>query len=448
MSATAAELEGALRAIMDRHDVAGAAAVVTDRTGIVDEHYLGLADRETRRPVTAETQFRVGSITKVFTSLGVLALARAGRLSLSDPVEHHLPTLAITNPWQETDPIRIAHLLEHTAGFTDMSRAEFDHNVEPPIALSAALKFRPVSRTVRWRPGVHNSYSNLGAGIAGRVIEVAGGSSYEGYIRRQVLQPLGMMSANFFPSADQTRRLATGYDRDGRTIIPYWNMIYRPFGGLNLEARDMARFIRVLLGRGELDGERLIPAAALDRIEAPQSTVGSRVGLQYGYGLGIYSHLVDGHVVLGHGGDADGYLAHFAYSKEAGRGYFVVINAFNGRALREMRRPLERAIVPAKRPKPPPSLESEAHERWSGRYRQATWRFGARPERELRVTSDADGLFLGTGSERRRYVAVAPGLYRRPAEPVATLAFAVTNEATILQGRAGNFRRIKSEDEP
>ena len=324
-----------------------------------------------------------------------------------------------------------------------MSRAEFDHAVTPPIALEEALKFRPESRTARWRPGVHSSYSNLGAGLAGRVIEVVSGSTYETFTKANVLQRLGLPSANFFPSADQRSRMATGYDRDGRTVIPYWHMIYRPFGGLNIEVPDMGRWLRLLINHGRLDDRQLLPSATVARLEAPKSTAAARAGLRYGYGLGIYAHIGNGHVVYGHGGDADGFLAHFAYSRETRRGYFVVITAFNGEALRAARKPLERAITPASPPTRSAAAPSQDHDRWAGRYESVTWRFGDGPRGSLQVEADDHAIVVHRNGRKRRYVAVGPGRYRGRTEPVATLAFATERGEVLMQGRAGNFRRVK-----
>ena len=98
----------------------------------------GVADRDSGRPVTPDTLFRIGSITKTFNALAVLLLVEQGRLDLDRPLRAIVPDPPLDNPWADEYPVRVAHLLEHSSGLLDLTREEFDHN-EPFTTLEAAF---------------------------------------------------------------------------------------------------------------------------------------------------------------------------------------------------------------------------------------------------------------------------------------------------------------------
>ena len=445
-----ARLIEALDQIRDRHNVSAFALSLVSAEALLWSGVRGLADRANRRPATAETLFRIGSITKAFTALALLIAEREEALRLDDPLRVHVPDAPLKNPWASTHPVRLIHLLEHTAGLLDITKAEFDHNV--PLTLKQALAVEPDARVSRWRPGLHSSYSNAGAGLAAYALEQATGESYEAFVKRRLFGPLGMASAGLELNADAAAGLAKGYDADGETVIPYWHMVFPPFGAINATAADMAAFVQLFLNGGMVDGRPVVSAALIERMESPRTTLAAGSGLRYGYGLGNYGFIHDGFLFHGHGGDADGFLAHFAYNRDSNLGYFVVINAFNGDALAEMRRRIQdymvRGLTP---PQPPPAAPIGAGRlaRLTGEFQPVTWRFpwtgadGLR--RECLTVTVRDGR-LYTKQEAAReqeLIAVTSRHFRRPEEPVATVAFVDHDGELYLQGDLGNYRRAE-----
>ncbi|TQV84691.1 beta-lactamase family protein [Exilibacterium tricleocarpae] len=413
---------------------------LTDKNRVLWSGALGVTDIKTRRPVTPQTRFRIGSITKAFTGLAALALQEDGKLRLSDPIARWVPAGLYHNPWAQTHPIRVAHLLEHTAGFTDMSPAEFDHNI--PIAALPALALHPQSRRARWPPGYHASYSNSGAGLAGLIIEQLADQSYETFVERRLLQPLAMANTGFSPH----RQLAQGYQADGIEPIPYWHILFRPAGAINSTPRDMAAFVRLLLNNGRHRGRQLLAPASVARMEKPATTLAAKSGLNHGYGLGVYQWLHNGFRFHGHGGDGDGYLAHFGYNRDSGLGYFVVVTVFNHRPLREIRTKIEDHIVrnlPA--PVKPIAADSAVPlKRYEGSYHPVTYRFGERPERDEKLKVFLRDGKLHTRINKRRsrpLIAVNGGHFRRPGDTVATMAFVEAQGEMYLQADFGNYRR-------
>ena len=411
---------------------------------------LGVVARDTRAPVTADTVFRIGSITKAFTSLALLLAQEDGALQLDAPVRRLAPEASYENLWAQSHPIRLVHLLEHTGGFTDLSALEFRHSDPKPLTLEESFLVAPDSRLTRWPPGLHSSYSNSGAGLAAYVLERKVGVRYEDFVERRLFKPLGMESAGFFLDSRTRKRLATGYDTDGVSVLPYWHMIYRAFGGINVSVRDMAPFLQLLLNRGRHDGRQLVPAESIERMEDPQTTLSARSGLKFGYGLGSYHWIRNGLVFHGHGGDGDGYLTRFGYNRDTGLGYFVVINVFQHTPLRALREQIEKYLVAERKPPAPPPVAAIALARYTGDYVQETYRFGWRSReskpRTLEIVLDDGALYTQKpGEPRRALIPVNAQHFRRADHPVATIA--VVNDTagnTYIQGDLGNYRKVKA----
>lgn len=438
-----------IETLRETHGVAAASVVLVDRNALLLHRTTGVADRATGQRASADTRFRVGSVTKAFTGLALLRAQSRGLLKLDQPVAELLPTQKLfDNPWEATHPLRVAHLMEHTAGWFDMSAAEFDGSDPSPLKLERALALNPPSRRSHWPPGTHHEYSNSGAGLAARVLEVAAKRPFEDIMASEVFAPLGMRSASLIADPETLRHLARGYDRDGRTPIPYWHILYRAAGGLNLDPRDMAPFLRMLINRGKVGDAQFLSPADIARFEHPHTTEAARHGLAFGYGLGVRQYLHDGRSLFGHGGDADGYLAHFAYSVDSGRGYFVVINAFNAAPIDAMQDVLDTWLIadlPSLPPPPAAKLSQATLSALSGSYLAATTRF-PEPEwerRTLSVIARGSRLFTRSSDDgEQELIAVDATRFRRSWETTATSIFIKSsNGSLLLQGPMGNWRR-------
>ncbi len=445
-----------IEAVRRSANVAGAGIALVSRNDIMFVGGLGLQSLDTKTPVTKNTLFRLGSITKSFTGLTALHRLRSNPNLFTQPVNNIIPRLL--NADSGGDLVTLPQLLEHSAGLSDLSRKEFAFQGET-VSFEEAIAIDPASRDLRWPAGRHSSYSNAGYGYAGYVLEVEALKPYEQLVERHLLNPLGMKTAGFFITPDSPT-LAAGYNTDGKTPIPYWHMIYRSFGGLNATSQDMGRFVKALLqpvGAGQVfqsEEERR-------RFENPSTTLAAGVGLQYGYGLGNYHWFSEGLRFHGHGGDADGYLSHYGYSVEAGYGYFVVVTAFNKKPLGEMRAVLEKYIASL------PALGDDQDQKamqvsvatiklgntrlseLAGHYVAVTRRFSPLPstvEPELEIRIKNDQLQTRLRGNRLPLTAVSSELFRRPWQPGATYAFVTTDSGEVyLQGDMGNFRRLGND---
>ncbi len=161
---TIEQLQARIAAVLEREGVPGVGLALVDREGLRWAGGVGVADLTTGRPVDADTQFRVASITKSVVALGVMRLVEQGRLDLDQPLRELMPGVVPPSTWDSAAAVTLAHALEHTAGFDDMRFNEWF--ADEGLAPRDALAINPRSRVARWRPGIRMSYSNPGYTIA------------------------------------------------------------------------------------------------------------------------------------------------------------------------------------------------------------------------------------------------------------------------------------------
>jgi CubicO group peptidase (beta-lactamase class C family) len=331
------ELKSAVAAILKEYDVPGIGIALVTKDKVVWTGGVGKAEVAANRDVTADTMFRVGSITKGFVALRALQLVEQHKLGLDEKIADAAPEIPVLNPWESTNPVTLAELLEHTAGFDDFPLAEFyDFDAPPEKPLKWTLTHFRGPEQVRWRPGSRTSYSNPGYGLAGYLVEKAGGAPLEEQIDANIMRPLGMTHSDMHLTAELKNQMAQGYE-DG-SPVPYYPIYLRPAGELKSSPNEMARFVRMMLNRGELDGVRIVSPESIARMETPETSLAARAGLKNGYGLGNYSDLEFPIMQRGHDGGIDGFLSRYAYIPDAGAGYFYSINASgsSGRATRKL----------------------------------------------------------------------------------------------------------------
>ncbi len=428
--------------IQKEHNVSALGLALVHRDKVLLATALGVGSWEDSKAVNEHSLFRLGSITKSFTGLAALKLEQHQKPTLLVDVNSLVPDLVNDERYPGTATLR--QLLEHTAGLSDLSKEEFDFQ-GATVTFGDAVQISPKTRTLLWPAGMHSSYSNAGYGLAGYVLETRYEEPYESLVAEQVLGPLEMNNSGFFPEPEQ--QLVAGYDSDGKTPIPYWHMIYRSFGGLNSTPADMALFLQALLGDSSQENGSFLNAQEVTDFEQPQTSLAAQSGLTYGYGLGNYQWLRNGVLFHGHGGDADGYLSHYGYNRASGYGYFVVINAFNHKALRAVRNELESFII-KRSPKEKPTKQSGTLpnlDSYVGEYQAATSRF-SRPSFSaptLRISKSGNTLYTDYKNDREALVWVNGPWFRRPWQPVATYAFVEDEQGALyLQGDLGNFRKI------
>lgn len=376
------ELKSAVAAILKEYNVPGIGIALVTKDKVVWAGGVGKADIATNRDVTADTMFRVGSITKGFVALTALQLVEQHKLDLDEKVADAAPEIPLVNPWEATNPVTLAELLEHTAGFDDFPLAEFyDFDAPPEKPLKWTLLHFRGPEVARWKPGSRMSYSNPGYGLAGYLVEKAGGTPLEDQIASNILRPLGMTHSDMRLTADVRDQLAQGYEEG--SPVTYYPIYLRPAGELKSSPNEMARFVRMMLNHGEFDGVRIVSPESITRMEMPETSLAARAGLKNGYGLGNYSDLEFPIIQRGHDGGIDGFLSRYVYIPDAGAGYFYSINASgpSGRATIKLNQLLYRYMTRTAEAHQEPEVKmGKGSSEWAGYYeprspRQETLRY-------------------------------------------------------------------------
>jgi len=447
------ELQTRITGILEATGTPGVGIAVVSPEEILWIAGIGLADVASGRAATPETLFRIGSTSKGFVSLAVLKLQEEGRLSLDDTLRERAPEIEFVNRWEEKDPVRLVHLLEHTSGFDDIHLAEYASNDPKPVTLREGLDAHPDSRITRWRPGTRFSYCNSGPAVAAYVVEKVTRQPFEDYVRANFFEPIGMTSATYFLTEEVERGGATLYQADGVTPYPYWHISMRPSGAINASARDMAAYLRFYLQRGSVDGQALVSRISIARMETATSTWGARAGLSAGYGLSNYTTAEQGFVFHGHNGGVNGGLTEMAYLPEHGLGYAFMINSGNGEALSDISDLVRGFLVrdlPEPQMPPPATVPAELASTYAGYYvpaspRAALMQFADNIAGQVRLSADGEKLRLEPFpvGDAREYLAVTDRLARRSEQSLTSLALLETgNGTTFIEAGSQTFRRI------
>ncbi|GAA2596918.1 serine hydrolase domain-containing protein [Streptomyces lienomycini] len=252
----------------------------------------GLRDVAAGLPVTADTLWRIYSMTKPVTSVAVLTLVEEGLLSLDDPVDRYLPAFAEPRVYVEgtgedvvtrpaSGPVRVRHLMTHTAGLTfgfyhshpvdGLYRAAgVESSVRPGADLAETVDLY-ARLPLQFEPGTEWNYS-VASNVLGRLVEVVSGQPLDVFCAERIFGPLGMTDTGFQVTDEQADRLAELYgetDDGGIAPVPGLPLRGRPrflsgSGGLVSSAYDVHRFAELLRRRGALDGVRLLAPATVD----------------------------------------------------------------------------------------------------------------------------------------------------------------------------------------
>lgn len=376
-------LAGAVGHELKAQGLQGAVWSLLGHDGAVQTGAAGVKDARDGRAMAPDDRVHVGSIAKTVLATGVLRLVSQGRLTLDSPLGELLPQVAFDNPWAAGTPLRLRHLLDHTACLDDARLSQvFTLKPAADTPLATLVGHRPLA--VRCRPGTRHSYSNTGYTLLGMVVESVTGERYEAWASAQLLQPLGPHDSSFFfttqagPAADP--RLAMGHLEQGRAEAAVPSAL-RPAGQFTTTAADMARLARFLMGDGQVDGRPFVDPTLLAAMGRPEGTEAARAGLAVGYGLGLATRDRHGAVGRCHGGSTLGFRAMLCLFPSSQQAFFVAVNAdvegasYNGiDALLVKALGLSTAVSATTEPAAPALVDPSA---WLGWYEPSPNRFAS-----------------------------------------------------------------------
>jgi len=303
-----------LKPFVDKHELAGAVALVADKNKVLSVEAVGFADIAAGKVMRQDNIFWIASQTKPMTAVAVMMIVDEGKISLDDPIEKYLPEFRGQMVVAEKDnehivlrkpkhPITVRETLNHTSGLPFKSAIE-----EPTLdglSLSSAVRSYAMTPLLS-EPGTVYRYSNAGINTAARLIEVVTKIKYEDFMQQKLFDPLGMKDTTFWPNEAQSLRVAKSYRPDAsktnlaefpisQLIYPLTDRVHRfpmPAGGLFSTAIDTSLFCRMLLNNGELDGKRYLSENAIRELSKRQTppTIKESYGLGFSVSPDSYGH--------------------------------------------------------------------------------------------------------------------------------------------------------------
>ena len=326
-------LDGYFADRMEALDVPGAAFVLVKDGEIFLAKGYGYADLENTIPVDPQTTvFRIGSTSKLFTATAVMQLVEEGKIDLHEDVNHYLERFQI--PETDSEPVTMAHLLTHTAGFDEKLLGTF---AESPADIRPLGEYLAEAMPPRvMSPGEVTSYSNHGMALVGYIVELVSGMPFEAYVAEKILQPLGMGRSSFAQPLppDLASDLAVPYPQD----MEAGPMLYTPIapaGMLSTTAHDMARFLIAHLENGRYDDARILDEETV--LLMHQRHFSNHPDIP-GWAYGFTERTENGQRVLDHGGaDPTGYGSMAVLLPDESLGFFAVTNTrFRDEVLMEL----------------------------------------------------------------------------------------------------------------
>jgi CubicO group peptidase (beta-lactamase class C family)/D-alanyl-D-alanine dipeptidase len=290
------------REMADKRLPAVSVALVDDQK-VVWAQGFGLADPVRRIPATADTVYRVGSVSKLFTDIAIMQLTERGRVDLDAPVARYLPGFQPRNPFPAA--ITLRHLMSHRAGLVR----------EPPVGhyfddtgASLANTVTSLNRTdLVYAPGARTKYSNAGIAVVGRVVEELAGRPFPEVLADRVLGPLDMTSSAFEPTPIVRERLAKAvmWTLHGTEFAaPAFELGMSPAGSMYSTVTDLAKFMSALFARGHGSGGAILKPDTLEAMWKPQF---ADADATTGFGLGFHVGRFEGRRRVGHDGAIYGF---------------------------------------------------------------------------------------------------------------------------------------------
>jgi CubicO group peptidase (beta-lactamase class C family) len=420
------ELTERVGEILNRRPAVGLAVGLVRDGRLEFFHGHGVADIASSTPITEDTVFRIGSLTKTFTAIAVMQLWEEGLVDLDAPACDYLRAFRLVPAGPGFRPATLRHLLTHTAGVPEVLRvSDLLHpdwgafgsrpaipsvKVGDPL-LSLADYYRD-GLPIVVEPGSATAYSNHGFATLGQIVEDVSGASLDGYLREHIFEPLGMTDTDLIRTGRVESRLATGYDLGPSGAQPVIDREWVGLGGGGVYAssRDMARYVAALVGGGANEhGSILRPATLATMFEAHYRPDPRLPGM----GLAFFRSESGGHRLVGHDGILPGFTSSLLVAPDDGIGLIAFTNGSSG-AMAWMPIELERLLrhlldVPDEATRTDVPHHPEIWSEICGRYRLPDRISDLRGRVAMGAGLD---VFVGGGRLMARILTPVPALYR------------------------------------
>jgi D-alanyl-D-alanine carboxypeptidase len=309
VNAKLTEAAAAIDQALEHSSIPGLVVGITDRHALRKVIMHGYADLKTRKPLTADSRFAIGSISKAFTAIALMQVSQEHRFDPQAPITRYLPSLVVHSRFA---PITGHDLMSHTSGLP---------NYLPDSASSryAAIELKDFEPS--YAPGAHWWYSNTGFQLLGYVLENIEHEPYTKIVRRRVLDPIGMASTSAIIDDAERERMVVSYVRwpyDGSFVEAPWFEYSAGDGSIVADVADMSAYVRFILNRGVGDKGRVLSESTFATLTTP-------VLEDYAYGLWVRKE--NGRTVISHPGSIGGFHAAIEAHVEDGFGLVFLCNA-------------------------------------------------------------------------------------------------------------------------
>ena len=322
------KLRAAVRHEVEQKQLPAFSISLVDGNRVVWADGFGHQDQEKKKRATAETIYRVGSVSKLFTDIAVLQLVEEGKLDLDAPVQTYLPDFKPKNPYGI--PLTLRQMMSHRSGLVRESPVGNYFDPEEPTLHETVASLNRTSLV--YRPETKTKYSNAAIAVVGEVLETQLDVSHPRRVRQTILEPLKMNASSFVVTREMESQLATGWMRtyDGRTFeAPTFLLGTGPAGNLYSSVLDLSKFLTCLFEQGKTGGgktgaketgaketgaketgaketgrEQILKPGSLDLMTTP---IKDSDGEPLGFGLGFHVEKLDGYRKTGHGGAVYGF---------------------------------------------------------------------------------------------------------------------------------------------
>lgn len=332
------DADAAFDALLKKYKAVGAALVVCRGDDVIYEHYYGYAVKKTKEPVTADTWFRVASVSKMISAIAVMQQVEQGKLALEDDLSD-IYGFSFRNARYPDTPITLRMVMSHTSSLSQKN----DYN-KTSSSLSAG--FGPGKRNSlnyeRFEPGTKYQYSNMNGGLLGSLVEQTTGMNFNDYMREYVFDPLGVMAAYSPTLLPHTQTTVTQYGKNGSGVYKSreyvlqenWDSTVNPdmhfkksAFALWTNAGGLAKLGMMLCGGGTLQGVTVLSDDSVAQmLEDQHGKPGILAQPAYGLDVERMATLLEDRLVYGHEGLSSGILANLYFEPQSGLTFAFLCN--------------------------------------------------------------------------------------------------------------------------
>ena len=322
-------LDSIIRSNLEKQRIPGAAVALVHEGQVIFSQCYGYADTQRKVPITEDTYFMVGSLTKSFTALAVLKLIEQDKIDPNADIRNYLPDFSIKNLYGGEALITVNHLLTHTSGLMIDYYVHLTGEKKPS---NADLLSQLRTEYLCFKPGTASKYSNIGYRLLGMIIEQVTGERFENYIEKQIFKPLGLNRSSFIYTDDIAGHMSKGHNGD--TEMSRIDNEDKPASGLFSTLKDLTVFLKFLsssstLSCGGINNDQLIGSILKNANPAIDTFYDNKNIYSSGWYLNSYQ-FQDIHTVLSSSGNINGFSTAMTYIPEERLGIVILTNSSLG----------------------------------------------------------------------------------------------------------------------